>query len=151
MNYRDFGKTGEKISALGFGCMRFPEYQKDEKNFVDQDKVDEMIAHAYARGVNYFDTAPYYCNSNSEAALGHAVKNFRDKILLSTKCPIGDNIDADEYRRMLEQSLTRMGTDHIDFYHFWSLNRGSYDNVVVGHGLLEAAADWRLRPICMPS
>lgn len=140
MNYREFGKTGERISALGFGCMRFPEYQKDEKNYVDQDKVDEMIAHAYARGVNYFDTAPYYCNSNSEAALGHAVKNFRDKILLSTKCPIGDNIDAGEYRRMLEQSLTRMGTDHINFYHFWSLNRGSYDNIVLGHGLLEAAA-----------
>ena len=43
MNYREFGKTGEKISALGFGCMRFPEYQEGEKNFVDQDKVDEMI------------------------------------------------------------------------------------------------------------
>ncbi|WP_300845818.1 hypothetical protein [uncultured Acetatifactor sp.] len=37
MNYREFGKTGEKISALGFGCMRFPEYQEGEKNFVDQD------------------------------------------------------------------------------------------------------------------
>ena len=38
MNYREFGKTGEKISALGFGCMRFPEYKEGEKNFVDQDK-----------------------------------------------------------------------------------------------------------------
>ena len=84
MNYRDFGKTGEKISALGFGCMRFPEYKKDEQNFVDQEKTDEMVAYAYENGVNYFDTAPYYCNSNSEAALGHAVKNFRDKILIST-------------------------------------------------------------------
>lgn len=140
MNYRKFGSTGEQISALGFGCMRFPEYQKDEKNFVDQDKVDEMIALAYARGVNYFDTAPYYCNSNSEEALGHAVRNFRDQILLSTKCPVNDKTDADEYRRMLEQSLTRLGTDHIDFYHFWSLNRGSFDNIVVGKQLLEAAA-----------
>ena len=140
MNYREFGKTGEKISALGFGCMRFPEYQKDEKNFVDQEKTDEMIACAFERGVNYFDTAPFYCNSNSEAALGHAVKNFRDKILLSTKCPIGDNTDASEYRRMLEQSLTRMGTDHIDFYHFWAINRGSFDNVIVKNKLLDAAA-----------
>ena len=140
MNYRKFGNTGEQISALGFGCMRFPEYQKDEKNFVDQDKVDEMIALAYERGVNYFDTAPFYCNSNSEAALGHAVKNFRDKVLLSTKCPIGDKTDASEYRRMLEQSLTRMGTDHIDFYHFWALNKGSYDNVILKNDLLEAAA-----------
>ena len=52
MNYREFGKTGEKISALGFGCMRFPEYKKDEKNYVDQDKVDEMIAYAYENGEN---------------------------------------------------------------------------------------------------
>ena len=36
MNYREFGKTGEKISALGFGCMRFPEYKEGEQMFVDQ-------------------------------------------------------------------------------------------------------------------
>ena len=58
MNYRKFGNTGEKISALGFGCMRFPEYEKDGKMYVDQDKVDEMVAEAYRQGVNYFDTAP---------------------------------------------------------------------------------------------
>ncbi len=62
MNYRKFGNTGEQISAIGFGCMRFPEYEKDGKKFVDTDKVDEMIAKAYANGVNYFDTAPFYCN-----------------------------------------------------------------------------------------
>ena len=70
MNYRDFGKTGEKISALGFGCMRFPEYDKNGKSYVDQDKVDEMISAAYENGVNYFDTAPGYCHQHSEAALG---------------------------------------------------------------------------------
>mgnify|MGYP002989929083 CR=1 FL=1 len=70
MNYRKFGNTGEKISALGFGCMRFPEYEKDGKMYVDQDKVDEMVAEAYRQGVNYFDTAPKYCNCNSEEAVG---------------------------------------------------------------------------------
>ncbi|MBR2987175.1 MAG: aldo/keto reductase [Clostridia bacterium] len=139
MNYRDFGKTGEKISALGFGCMRFPEYKEGEKNLVDQDKVDEMIAYAYENGVNYFDTAPYYCNQNSEAALGHAVKGFRDKILISTKCPINAGMGADGYRKFLEQSLTRLGTDHIDFYHFWGINRGSFNDIIVPEGLLEAA------------
>lgn len=83
MNYRDFGKTGEKISAIGFGCMRFPEYEKDGKKFVDLEKTDEMLVEAYARGINYFDTAPYYCNKNSEAALGHGVKSFRKSVLLS--------------------------------------------------------------------
>ena len=140
MNYREFGRTGEKISALGFGCMRFPEYRKDEQNYVDQDKVDEMIAYAYENGVNYFDTAPYYCNSNSETALGHAVKNFRDKILISTKCPVDAGMGPDGYRKHLEGSLKRLGTDHIDFYHFWSTNRDSYDNVILKEGLLEAAA-----------
>ena len=140
MNYRDFGKTGEKISALGFGCMRFPEYKEGEKNFVDQDKVDEMIAYAYENGVNYFDTAPYYCNQNSEAALGHAVKGFRDKILISTKCPINAGMGADGYRKFLEQSLTRLGTDHIDFYHFWGINRGAFNDIILPEGLLEAAA-----------
>lgn len=140
MNYRDFGKTGEKISALGFGCMRLPEYKEGEKNLIEQDKVDEMIACAYENGVNYFDTAPYYCNSNSEAALGHAVKGFRDKILLSTKCPVDPGITADGYRRHLETSLQRLGTDHIDFYHFWATNRDKYDNMILKENLLEAAA-----------
>lgn len=140
MNYREFGKTGEKISALGFGCMRLPEYQKDGQNYIDQEKVDEMIAYAYENGVNYFDTAPYYCNSNSEAALGHAVRNFRDKILLSTKCPVDPGITADGYRKHLETSLTRLGTDHIDFYHFWATNRDKYENMILKQNLLEAAA-----------
>ena len=140
MNYRNFGKTGEKISALGFGCMRFPEYREDEKNFVDQEKVDEMLAYAYEQGVNYFDTAPFYCNHNSEAAVGHAVKSFRDKILLSTKLPMDDAKSPEDFRRLLERSLTRMGTDHVDFYHFWGINKGSYDNIILKNNLLEAAA-----------
>lgn len=140
MNYRKFGNTGEKISALGFGCMRFPEYEKDGQKFVDQDKVDEMIAYAYQNGVNYFDTAPFYCNSNSEAALGHAVKDFRDNILISTKCPMDKGMGPDGYRKHLERSLTRLGTDHIDFYHFWGINRGSFDDIIIGEGLLKAAA-----------
>ena len=140
MNYRDFGKTGEKISALGFGCMRLPEYKEGEQNFVHQDKVDEMLAFAYENGVNYFDTAPHYCNHNSEAAVGHAVKGFRDKVLISTKCPMDADLTPDKYRRLLERSLTRLGTDRIDFYHFWGINRDKFDNLIIKNNLLETAA-----------
>ena len=139
MNYREFGKTGEKISALGFGCMRFPEYQEDGKWFVDQEKTTEMVRRAYELGVNYFDTAPFYCNENSEEALGKAVKPFRDKILLSTKCPVNKAKDPAGYRRFLEQSLRRLDTDHIDFYHFWGINKKEFDEVIVPMGLLEEA------------
>ncbi len=140
MNYREFGKTGEKISALGFGCMRFPEYEKDGKSFVDQDKVDEMITYAYENGVNYFDTAPGYCSQHSEAALGKAVKSFRDKVLISTKCPLDGGMGRAGYRERLESSLSHLGMDHIDFYHFWGINRGAFDDIIVKEGLLEEAA-----------
>ena len=140
MNYRDFGKTGEKISALGFGCMRFPEYKDGDKSYVEQEKVDEMLSYAYENGVNYFDTAPHYCNHNSEAAVGHAVKEFRDKILISTKCPMDADLTGDKYRALLERSLNRLGTDHIDFYHFWGINRDKFDNLIIKNNLLEAAA-----------
>ncbi len=140
MNYRDFGKTGEKISALGFGCMRFPEYKQDEKSFVDQDKVDEMILYAYENGVNYFDTAPGYCNTNSEVALGRAVKGFRDKILISTKCPLDKGMGEKGFRERLERSLSRLDMDYVDFYHFWGINRGCFNDIILDEKLLEAAA-----------
>lgn len=139
MNYRTFGNTGEKISALGFGCMRFPEYKKDGKMFVDQDKVDEMLYEAYKRGVNYFDTAPYYCNSNSEAAVGHAVKSFRDQVLLTSKFATETAKKPGDFRRELEKSLKKMDTDYIDFYHFWGINKKIYDNIILEQNLLEDA------------
>lgn len=140
MNYRPFGNTGEQISALGFGCMRFPEYEKDGKHFVDQEKTSAMLAEAYKNGVNYFDTAPYYCNKNSEAALGEGVKSFRDKILLSSKFPLEVAKKPGDYRRQLESSLERMGTDHIDFYHFWGINKKAFDETIMAQDLLKDAA-----------
>lgn len=139
MNYREFGKTGEKISALGFGCMRFPELEKEGKKIVDLDKTDEMLRAAYEQGVNYFDTAPYYCSSNSEAALGHGVKDFRDRILLSSKFPAEVAKKPGDYRRQLETTLTRLGTDYLDFYHFWGINRDCFDNVIMAQDLLNDA------------
>ncbi len=140
MLYRDFGNTGVKISQLGFGCMRLPEYEKDGKWFVDEDKSTEMLRRAVELGVNYFDTAVYYCHSNSEAAVGKALKPFRDKVNISTKIPCGGEIQSSaDYRRLLEQSLTRLDTDYIDFYHFWGIGRHGFDNTILKHNLLEEA------------
>lgn len=139
MQYRKFGNTGAEISALGFGCMRFPEYEKDGKWYVDTDKVDEMLKHAFDLGVNYFDTAPGYCHENSHMAVGHAVKDFRDKIYISTKFPMGNNKSKDEYRRKLELYLTQLDTDRIDFFHFWGINKKVFDDEVMGLGLIDEA------------
>lgn len=139
MIYREFGKTGEKISALGFGCMRFPEIEVDGKKVVDLDKTDEMLAEAYQGGINYFDTAPYYCNSNSEAALGHGVKAFRDKVLLSSKFPTEVAKKPGDFRRQLESTLTNLDSEYLDFYHFWGISKDKFDNIIIAQNLLEDA------------
>ncbi|WFR54908.1 aldo/keto reductase [Anaerocolumna sp. AGMB13025] len=139
MNYRKFGKTGEQISALGFGCMRLPEYEEDGKWFIDDEKAAEMLLHAYENGVNYFDTAPFYCHSNSELAVGKALKGIREKVMISTKCPVGDCKETGDYRKFLERSLAKLDTSYIDFYHFWGINKKGFDEKMVGLNLLEEA------------
>jgi len=138
VQYRKFGNTGVEISTLGYGCMRLPENSK-EGYTVDDSLAIPMLRRAYELGVNYFDSAYYYLNGNSEIALGRAVKPFRDKVYLSTKIPVRDVKEPSDYRKILESSLKKLDTDYIDFYHFWSLNRDSYDNVVKKLGLLDEA------------
>ena len=139
MQYRTFGNTGEKISALGFGCMRLPEIQKGGKWYVDEDEALPMLQRGVELGINYFDTGLHYCHQNSEKAVGKALKGCRDKILLSTKLPMGTVNETADFRRQVERSLADMQTDHIDFYHFWCLNRETFDEKVLGMKLLPEA------------
>ena len=106
MQYRKFGNTGVNISALGFGCMRLPEIeQPDGKFIVDQEKTDAMLRHAYDLGVNYFDTAFFYCHENSEIAVGKALKPIRDKVYISTKCPLERVKSPEDFEAILDISL----------------------------------------------
>jgi len=139
MIYRKFGSTGKEISSLGFGCMRLPEYEKDGNWFIDEDKAIPMLQYAYQNGVNYFDTAPYYLHKNSEAIVGKAVKSFRDNIMLSTKIPLSEIKKASDYRRILENSLRKMDTDYIDFYHFWGIDKEGFDSTIMGMGVIKEA------------
>ena len=134
-----FGETGDYISALGYGCMRLPEYEKDGQWFIEEDKAIHMIHRAHELGVNYFDTAPLYCNCNSEIAVGKAIKDRRDKLLLSTKLDMDVVSCAADYRKGLENSLRKLDTDYIDYYHFWALNKDKFDNKVMKFDLLNEA------------
>ena len=101
MQYRKFGNTGVEISTLGFGCMRLPEIDLGDGKFeVDQEKTDAMLRHAYDLGVNYFDTAYYYCHENSEIAVGKALKPIRDKVYVATKCPLDRVKKAEDFEGM---------------------------------------------------
>jgi len=129
MQYVDFGKTGAQVSRLGFGCMRLPSYEKDGKTVFDEEKSIAMIQRAYAAGVNYYDTAPYYCDKQSEIIVGKAVKAFRGNVYISTKNPI-QNKSGDDYEKRLENSLKKLDTDYIDFYHFWGISHDAFTNSV---------------------
>ncbi len=130
MQYVPFGKTGIMVSRLGFGCMRLPYDEKDGVKVFNTEKGVEMLHRAMELGVNYFDTAPYYCDKQSEIIVGKALKGRRDKVYLSTKNPI-ENDSGDDFEKRLETSLTKLDTDYIDFYHFWGIDLETYDTKIV--------------------
>ncbi len=112
MIYRNYGNTGEKVSILGFGGMRFEDPS-------DIDGSAAVLLHALEKGITYFDTAPGYCSDQSEDIFGAAVKEMKklDKpFYLSTKSNKPGGADL---RRNLEDSLRRLNVDYIDFYNCW--------------------------------
>jgi uncharacterized protein len=92
MQYRTFGKTGQRLSILGFGCMRLP-IRGEKAHLIDEDKAQTMVDYAIAQGVNYFDTAYVYHSEvpfqagMSEVFLGRALKRQRQKVYVATKLP----------------------------------------------------------------
>ena len=139
MLYKPFGKTGINISALGFGAMRLPMAQDAQTPHVDYDVATPIMRRAFELGVNYIDTAPYYCESDSEVAVGKALKGWRDQVYISTKNPIEDS-SGDNWRKRLELSLTKLDTSYIDFYHMWGISLKKFrESIDVKDGPLEAA------------
>lgn len=131
MNYQEFGKTGVKISRLGFGAMRLPMKDVGGKEVVDEEQSLAMMWRAFEHGVNYIDSAWFYCNGLSENTVGKALKGWRDKVYVSTKYPFKD----ESLRATLEKQLARLDTPYIDFYHLhgigeWFFTREDRDTII---------------------
>ena len=127
MQYRDFGNTGIRVSALGCGGMRIPFDIIDGKNVYNHEKGEAIFRRAFELGVNYVDSAPFYNDGQSEIIIGKALKGWRDKVYVSTKSPIGsDKGDGKAFVERLETSLKKLDTDYIDFYHMWGIGMESY-------------------------
>jgi len=122
--YRDLGRTGYRVSQLGFGAMRLPTVGEGESASVDREKALPMIHRAFQAGVNYIDTAVGYCNQDSQRAVGEALKGWRDKIVVSTKNPEYD--DEAKWWQNLENSLERLQVDYIDIYNHHGINWESW-------------------------
>ena len=125
LQYRVYGKTGHKLSALGYGLMRLPMVD----DHVDMDLSVELIRRAIELGVNYLDSAVMYCNHESQIAFGKGIKGLRDKVFVSTKNHYkGDS--GDEWQKNLDESLERIDVDYIDFYHLHALSWEQYQNML---------------------
>jgi predicted aldo/keto reductase-like oxidoreductase len=136
MQYRVLGRTGLRVSALGFGGMRF----KMVEGHVDEDLTVAALHRAMDLGVNYFDSAVGYCNSESEATIGKALKGRREGMVVSTKYPPwGRSLTADDCRKIIEQSLSRFDIDAIDVYHMHSLDWEVAQKVLAKGGAVDGA------------
>ncbi len=132
MIYRELGKTGLKVSQLGFGAMRLPMMEiSDDKRIVNRELAIPMIHRAFEAGVNYIDTAVGYCDGDSQKAVGDALEAWgRDKIIVSTKNHYyGD--DEKTWWTNLENSLTYLKTDHIDIYNHHGMGWSAYTDCIV--------------------
>ncbi len=112
MFYNKLGSTGLDVSRFGMGCMRFPQKEKDGKKITDEAESIRMIRHAVDNGVDYFDTA--YVYGDSEVVLGKALQDgYREKVNIATKIPPSR---FHEFETCLDEELERLQTDYIDFY-----------------------------------
>ena len=114
MIYREYGKTGESVSVVGFGGMRF-------ESIDDTEACVGMMVRAAEAGVNYFDTAPGYFGTKSEQAYGAGLAELRRRGLpyyVSTKTFASNESGV---RTEIEGQLERLGVDAIDFYHIWCI------------------------------
>ncbi|MDR2659770.1 MAG: aldo/keto reductase [Spirochaetaceae bacterium] len=112
MQYRKDEKSGNELSVLGFGCMRFPR----AFGAIDMKKTTDMIKLAVESGVNYFDTAWLY--PGSEEALGAVLtaQKLREKVYIASKLPLIVCKSADDFDKYFSQTLKRLKTDYIDYY-----------------------------------
>ncbi|HUV06494.1 MAG TPA: aldo/keto reductase [Spirochaetia bacterium] len=156
MQYRDFGKTGRKVSILGFGAMRLPE-RKDGTCDIEQSVP--ILRRGIDLGINYIDSAHVYIKGTSEIAVGEAIKGHeRENLSIATKIPVGEEqiATAESWRTRLEESLRRLDTPYIDFIFFHSLKWQAFRQWVSRPGMAlqearKAQDEGLVRHLCFSS
>jgi predicted aldo/keto reductase-like oxidoreductase len=114
MQYRTIPKTGEKLSILGYGCMRLP----TRAGRIDKESALRQIRTAIDRGVNYLDTAYPYHLGASETFLGEHVltDGYREKVNITTKLPPFMVRKPEDMERILNRQLEKLRVEQIDYY-----------------------------------
>ncbi len=154
MTYRSFPSLGDdKVSILGYGCMRWPTIPNPEGHgeMIDQDAVNELVDYAIAHGVNYFDTSPVYVQGWSEKSTGIALKRHpRESYYVATKLSNFSNPTRENTLAMYYRSFEELQVDYIDYYLLHSvgnvrtLNQRYVDNGIMDF-LMEERKAGRIR------
>jgi predicted aldo/keto reductase-like oxidoreductase len=118
MTYRTNPHSGDKVSLLGFGCMRFETIEDENGNkIVNQELANSLIDSAIAHGVNYFDCAPTYLGGQCEKATGIALKRHnRSDFFIATKMSNSRNYSFEFAKEMYYNSFKDLQVDYIDYY-----------------------------------
>lgn len=138
MQYREFGKTGKKLSAIGMGSIRFP-----EENLKSEDGLERcanLVVRAAELGVNYFDIAHNYAKSRCETIYKKAFHRIKTPIFTTAKSFGMTDRDADAVMRRVYSSLEHMQIEKIHFFYMWSImNQKQYQDVMRKGGPYEGA------------
>ena len=147
MLYRKMPRIKEELSVLGFGCMRLP--TRDGQ--VDEPTATRMMRTAIDSGINYVDTARPYHGGASEPFVGRALRGLRDKVQLATKLPSWMVKKREDMDFHLNEQLTQLQTDHIDFYLLHALSNARWEKLMkldVMSFMEKARAAGKIRYIC---
>ena len=140
MTYRTNSVSGDKVSILGYGCMRWPMI-KDEngKEIVDQEAVNSLVDYAMAHGVNYYDSSPVYLQGQSEQATGIALSRYpRESYFIATKLSNFSNSTRENSIEMYRMSLKNFQTDYIDYYLLHSMgDLNTFRTRFVDNGMMD--------------
>ncbi|MBQ5899744.1 MAG: aldo/keto reductase [Alistipes sp.] len=150
MTYRTNHNTGDKVSILGYGCMRWPTIEggsaRDQRSKIDQESVNELVDYAIAHGVNYFDTSPVYCQGMSEEATGIALSRHpRNTYFIATKMSNFSNYTYENSVAMYENSLKKLQVDYFDYYllHNIGASLDSFNKRFIDNGILDFLVEER--------
>ena len=145
MQIRTSPKNGEKVSLLGYGCMRWPMKKgEDGKDHIDQEAVNEMVDYAYRNGVNYYDTSPAYLQGQSEEAAGIALSRYpRESYYIATKLSNFNNFSREAGLKMYRDSQKALRTDYFDYYLLHAIGTSGFEGFegfeerYINNGLLD--------------
>ena len=140
MTYRINNGNGDKVSILGYGCMRWPMI-KDEngRDIIDQETVNRLVDYAMEHGVNYYDSSPVYLQGQSEKATGIALSRYpRESYFVATKLSNFSNYTKENSIEMYQKSKENFQTDYIDYYLLHSIGDGNgFRQRFVDNGMME--------------